>query len=95
MANKYTLHQGVTVSCGFAVNGVPTDPTTVTLRIINPQGAETVYTKIDLDEDPIIDGRYSKLIPGEIEGTWFYEWVGTGACIASNQSYYQIVDYME
>jgi hypothetical protein len=95
MANKYILHQGVTVSCAFTVNGVATDPTTVTLRIIDPEAVETIYTEVDLVKDPIIDGRYSKLIPGEKLGTWFYEWVGTGACIASYQFYYQIVSYME
>lgn len=94
MANKYYLHQGVTVSCAFAVKGVATDPTTVTLRIIDPAGAEFVYTYALSQITKDSTGKYSKIISSDLEGTWFYEWVGTGACIAGSQNYYQIVTYM-
>jgi hypothetical protein len=94
MANKYTIYQAPTVEVVFAVEGVFTDPTTITLRIIDPDGIENIYTYAngEITKDSI--GHFSKIIPGEKLGTWFYEWVGTGACIASYQYYYRIVSYM-
>jgi len=95
MANKYILNSNPTVSCQFKVLGVLTNPTTTKLRIIDPEGMESVYWyhlgQVVRDST----GKFSKEIPAIKLGTWFYEWSGTGACIAVSQNYYQIVTYME
>ena len=95
MANEYYLHQGVTVWSNFTVSGTLTDPTTVTLNVTDPTGQTQSYTYAlaEITKDAV--GKFSKLIPGEIEGTWFYEWIGTGACEAASEGYFKIKSYIE
>lgn len=95
MANKYIVNSNPTVACQFKVLGVLTDPTTVKLRVVDPEGVESIswYHLAGLTKDAV--GKYSKTFQVPKLGTWFYEWTGTGACIAVSQKYFQVVTYME
>lgn len=95
MPNNYFLDQGVTIEGPFEVDGVPTDPTTVTLTVIDPLKVEHTYTYAggEITRDSV--GLYSKVIVGSILGTWFYKWNGTGACIAADENYFKIITHME
>lgn len=68
-----------TVRNVFAVNGVPTDPTTISLTITDPTGAATTYTFAAAQITRNGTGDYQKDIASSINGTWTYEWTGTGA----------------
>jgi hypothetical protein len=69
-----------TLSNTFRVAGVATDPTTVTLTVVDPLGDDTVYTQAggDFTHTPA-SGAYSIDIPCPTSGLWTYRWEGTGA----------------
>jgi hypothetical protein len=62
----------------FAVDGVATDPTTISLIITDPQDAAVTYTFADEEITKTATGVYTKDIPCILAGVWTYEWVGTG-----------------
>jgi hypothetical protein len=55
--------------------GLPNDPTTLILKIRNPQGQVTSYT---YGTDPIITremaGEFSADLPLTIKGIWYFRW---------------------
>jgi hypothetical protein len=54
MINYYKKGQKVRVSCIFAVNGTPTDPTTITCKVMDPSRNVSTYvfgTGADLVKD--------------------------------------------
>lgn len=65
-----------TVSNTFAVNGVGTNPTTVTLTITSPSNVVTTPTPTGTGS-----GAYSADITCDEDGTWQYQWVGTGTAV--------------
>ena len=60
--------------------GVPTDPTTVTFKIIEPDGLETTVANVN-DSAGVyhVDFTISK------EGRHFYTWAGTGVAVEAGQ----------
>lgn len=62
-------------------DGVPTDPTTVTLTVTDPAGTATVYT--DSVNDPAGVGLFYKDITPASVGLWTYKFVGTGGISAT------------
>lgn len=70
----------------FAVEGVLTDPTTITLVIVPPSGASTTvtYASGQIDRDGIGTFRY-RFIP-VVAGWHRYYWTATGAAIGSEQA---------
>lgn len=66
-----------TLSNTFSAAGTPTNPTTVTLAVTDPDGSSTTYTAGDLTNTG--PGAYTKDIPCTKVGTWSYVWTGTGA----------------
>jgi hypothetical protein len=57
----------------FKVNGVPTDPTTVTLTITDPTGAVTTPSVTHVST-----GTYTANVACTADGVWVYAWDGTG-----------------
>jgi len=55
-----------------------TDPTTVSLTITDPTQAATTYTYAASQITKSSTGVYTKDIACSIDGTWAYEWTGTG-----------------
>jgi hypothetical protein len=70
-----------TVSNTFKVDGVATDPTTVSLVVTDPDGNATTYTYGASQIDRASAGAYSKDIScsSTNAGRWIAEFVGTGA----------------
>jgi hypothetical protein len=72
-----------TVSNTFEVEGVATDPTTVSLVITDPSGTATTYTYAASEITKDAPGAYHKDISctSSLSGTltWQYVWIGTGA----------------
>lgn len=67
-----------TLSNTFAVDGTPTDPTTVALIVTGPAGTTTyTYSAGEITRDSA--GVYRKDVPCAVSGPWSYVWVGTGS----------------
>lgn len=63
----------------FKVDSVATDPTTVSLIITTPAQVSTTYTWAASEITKTSTGVFTKNITCNEDGTWTYEWVGTGA----------------
>jgi hypothetical protein len=70
-----------TLTNTFSVDGTPTDPTTITLAVTDPQGAATPYTFAAAEITKLSTGVYRKDIACSIAGTWTYRWTGTGTVV--------------
>jgi hypothetical protein len=62
----------------FKVDGVATDPSTISLTITDPTGAATTYTYGAAQITRNSAGDYQKDIACSTAGTWTYQWTGTG-----------------
>jgi hypothetical protein len=67
-ANELATLQNV-----FSVNGVATDPTSVTLTVTDPTGATSTPSVTH-----VTTGTYSANVACTVAGVWLYKWVGTG-----------------
>lgn len=69
-----------TVSNSFRVSGTLTDPTTVSLTIVDPDGTSTTYTYAAAQITRTSTGAYTKDIDcsSTQRGIWQAVWVGTG-----------------
>jgi hypothetical protein len=57
----------------FRVNNVPTDPTTVTLTVVDPTGASSTPSVTHVST-----GTYQANVSCTTDGVWVYTWDGTG-----------------
>ena len=73
------------ISVSFAVDGVLTDPGTVSLTVTDPTGTATEYTYAGATVTKSATGEYYKDLVVSIVGSWTYLWVGT-APVATTQS---------
>jgi hypothetical protein len=67
-----------TLANTFAVNGTPTDPTSVSLAVTAPSGTTTTYTYAGGTVAKTGTGAYRKDVACTEAGTWSYVWTGTG-----------------
>ena len=83
----YDIGDAATVSAAFSVDEVPTDPTTVTVKILDPGGITTTYV-YDTDAEVIKDsaGNYHMVVSFNQSGFWYHRWEGTGACEAAGEA---------
>jgi hypothetical protein len=74
----------VRVSAAFTnAAGTATDPTGVTLKVINPAGTQTTYTYgVGSDVVKSGTGGYYADITADTAGDWHYQWAGSGAVVA-------------
>jgi hypothetical protein len=72
-----TLTNVFTVTSGGVTT--PTDPTTVTLVVTDPQGTATTYTYAGAQITHTGAGAFAKDISCTLAGEWSYVWTGTGA----------------
>lgn len=74
--------------------GVPTDPTTLTLKVLAP--GDLTVTTYTYPTDPIIvkdsTGNYHADLPLDASGTWRYDWQGTGAAAFSEGGKFYVFD---
>ena len=79
----------VRVQATFAVSGTNTDPTTITLRVEDPDGNVAVYTYALGQVTRSATGVYYKDLGPSIlddDGTWVYRWEGTGTAAGVAES---------
>lgn len=82
MAGSYWELQTIRIYGDFDVNGDPTDPTTVTLHVIDPDGNIDTFTYAAAEVQRESEGTYYYDYPLDAPQTWYYIWIGTGACAA-------------
>lgn len=62
-----------------------TDPTTITLSVVEPDGTRTNYTYAGATVTKHSAGVFYKDIPLELAGEYLLRWVGTGAAAATTE----------
>lgn len=90
MSKAYFSHNTVRLSCAFTVNGVATDPTTVTLNVQDPAGVVTSYTYAGAQIAKDSVGNYHYDLNVVTQGAWLYEFIGTGTCIAASEGSFTV-----
>ena len=81
--NVYDFGSQVICESGFTTPppaSVPTDPTTVTLRIMNPAGVEQVVAMGSMTH--VSAGVFTFAVTCLVAGVWTYRFEGTGALVA-------------
>src|SRR5690606_6842841 len=74
--------QLVTLKCTFTVNGVKTDPDTITLSVKAPSGDVTTLTLADEEITRIQQGEYAGFVTVDEVGRWKFRFVSSGGCDA-------------
>jgi len=83
MAKSYPTGYRPTLTFRFKVNGVLTDPTTVTVRELAPGDTtptDYAYPSAQVQKSAV--GVYTYSPELSEEGTWWFQGVGTGTCQA-------------
>jgi hypothetical protein len=91
MANSYDVGDLIRLSITFKVGSTPTDPTTITFRILSPDGTVTEY--IYATDDELVrdsDGVYHVDWIPDVKGVWAYRWEATGAVIEAEQAKFNV-----
>lgn len=80
---EFDINDAPHFRCNFQVSGVDTDPTTISLFVRAPDGTTNTYTYGGgtVTKDSV--GDFSKQISLSQRGIWYYQWTGTGTCLAS------------
>lgn len=88
--NTYEFGAAPTLRVDFKVGSALTDPTTVTLKVKDPDGNVDTYFYAGgtVTRDSL--GKFSKQIVTDDAGVWTYRWVGTGACEAVVERQFKI-----
>lgn len=91
MLDKY--HQGDTLrlQCSFTVSDTLTDPSTITLKTLDPAGTTSTYTYALAEVTKSGTGVYYKDVNFDKEGTWYWKWIGTGTVAAVDEGKVNIV----
>ena len=62
----------------FSVSGTPTDPSTVSVVVTDPEGNQTTYTYAAEQITCTSAGVYQLNVECTTDGLWSYVWIGTG-----------------
>lgn len=90
MANTYNIGDTVYLPSTFAVSGVATDPTTITLTIKEPDGTSTDYTYALSQVTKSATGIYYKNFSPDQVGMHFYCWTGTGTVATAQEDWFMV-----
>lgn len=86
MANIYDVGDKIRLSCTFTSGITPTDPTTVTCKVKEPDGTITSGTLAggQVIKDDTGDYHYDHTI--DQGGRHWYRWEGTGTVVAAAEA---------
>lgn len=87
---SYSIKSTVTLSVTFtdSVTELPIDPTTVLLRIYQPDGTETTYSTVNFTHPST--GLYQKNIVPDLTGIWRYRWQGIGTANVTFEKLFEV-----
>lgn len=88
--STYDIGDLIVLSVAFAVEGTPTDPTTIVCRVKSPSAVQTLTYGIDsgLIRDDV--GAYHVDVSVTTWGTWWYRWEGTGAAEGAEAAMFRV-----
>ena len=90
--NLYTIGQRVRILGTFEdASGAPLDPSSVTLKLRRPNGAESTHV-YGTDPDVVRDGAgaYHYGVDATLPDTWHYRWVGAGSAPCADESWFEV-----
>lgn len=91
--NAYTLGSQVRLSATFEVNGVATDPTTVTFKVRAPSGTVTTYVYgTDVQLVKSATGVYYVDYTTAAEGLHAWRMAGTGTAVGAEEQQFVVRD---
>lgn len=91
--NTYHTSQQVRLQSTFDLDGVLTDPGTITFKLKVPSGGVTTYVYgTDAQLKRASAGTYYVDYTISEEGVHSFRFVGTGAVVASNEQQFQSLD---
>lgn len=85
MANTYDIGDRVRLSATFEVDGTPTDPDTIVVKVRDPSGNESSDTPTKEDT-----GDYYFDLTLDEDGVWYFRFEGTGAAEAAEESTFTV-----
>lgn len=89
--NVYNPNALIRITALFTTaDGIPADPSTVTLMIKDPTGEITIKVyNTDLEVLKLGTGNYQYDHLADIPGRWYYSWLGTGDVqISAHKSFF-------
>jgi hypothetical protein len=82
----YQVGDGVRLQATFtSLDGVNTDPTTVSLKVTDPGGTTTTYTYAGGDITKAATGVFRYTLSITTAGDYTYKWFGTGTVQAASK----------
>jgi len=88
MANIYSKGQLVRLKAWFIVTGTYTDPDIVVFSVRDPSGNIESYNYGSGTVSKETTGKFYKDLFADEVGQWWYEFLGTGTVLASDESYF-------
>jgi len=85
MANNAYVGQNLLIECEFRLNGVPTDPSIVTVTSKSPLGSTVVLTYPNANLIRRSEGLFEASILAGEAGTWSFRATGLGVVDAVNE----------
>ena len=81
----YQVGDSVTLQATFSsLTGVPTDPTTVSVKVLDPSGTTNTYTFAGGAVTKSATGIYQYVLSITMAGRYTYKWFGTGTVAAAS-----------
>lgn len=91
MANSYDKGDKVRLKATFRNDaGALADPTTVTCRVLAPDGTKTAYTYAGAQVIKDAVGSYHLDLSLIVSGVWQYRWEGTGMVETAEESWLSV-----
>lgn len=85
MAKPWYVGDVAKVSVTFTVDTVATDPATIELSVMKPDGTTTTYSYAGSTVTKSGTGAFYKNVALDQEGTWYWRWKGTGNATAADE----------
>ena len=85
VGDQVTFFVDFTNAAGTAAN-----PSTVTLKVENPDGTQTTYAQGSLSNPST--GRWEKAVTVDKPGRWWFRFEGTGSIQLAQEDYVQVRD---
>lgn len=86
----FVVGDPVVLTNTFTIAGVATDPTTVALKVVEPDATTTTYTYAGATVTRTATGVYTKTITVDQAGIWQYVWTGTGTAADVEPGYFLV-----
>jgi len=75
----------VQVTCDFYMNDALTDPSTVTLKTMKPDGTISTYTWAGGTVTRAAAGQFYRDVTLDAEGLWLFRWESTGNAAGADE----------